>query len=138
VSADCVTEAVAAINNARTAENLAPMTIRIPAFLAMPANEQLFVITNLERAARGLMPASAMTAQLDAAAAAGAAADADPKLQGWSLTGGSSAVEWSSNWAGDLNAFGADYYWMYADGTGVTSTARRSLRRAAGNTAPTC
>lgn len=119
VTVACVNEALAAINNARSAEQLAPMTLRVAAFLALTASQQLFVITNLERVARGLMPATAMTTQLDAAAAAGARANADPVLKGWNLTGNRPAVEWSSNWAGDLNGFGADYYWLYADGVGV-------------------
>jgi hypothetical protein len=119
VTAACVAEAVAAINNARSYEHLGPMTLRVAAFLALSPNQQLFVVTNLERVSRGLLPATAMTGQLDTAAAQGAAGNTDPSLKGWTLTGGRPAVEWSSNWAGDLNAFGADYYWMYADGVGV-------------------
>ena len=118
-SPSCISEALSAIDNARTIEGLAPMTFSTTAFSALPPLEQLFVVTNLERTARGLAPAVALTAQLNAVAAAGATANTDPSLSGWTLTGDRPAVEWSSNWAGDLSGFGADYYWMYADGLGV-------------------
>jgi hypothetical protein len=119
VSVACLNEALAAVDNARSDEGLPAITFSVPGFLALPANEQLFVITNLERTSRGLAPMLALTAQLNAVAAGGATADNDPALRGWTLSGGRPAVEWSSNWAGDLSGFGADYYWMYADGAGV-------------------
>jgi len=119
VSVACLNEALAAIDNARSDEGLSPMTFSVGGFAALPATEQLFVITNLERTSRGLAPMLALTAQLNAVAAGGATSDIDPALRGWTLSGGRAAVEWSSNWAGDLSGFGADYYWMYADGAGV-------------------
>jgi hypothetical protein len=116
----CATEQLSAINNARSVEGVAqPMTMNVSAFLGLTAPEQLFVITNLERTARGLPAVQAMTAQLDTAAATGAAADGDPSLTGWTLTGNRDVTEWSSNWAGDVSNLGADYFWMYDDGPGL-------------------
>jgi hypothetical protein len=119
VSDACVQEALQAIDNARTVEGLGPMTFSLAAFDRLPTDEQLLVITDLERTVRRLPPMAALTSQLDSVVAAGATADTDPSLKGWTLSGGRGAVEWSSNWAGDLSGFGADYYWMYADGSGV-------------------
>src|SRR5487761_2775173 len=114
----CLGQEIEAIDNARALEGLGPMTLNISAFAAMSAPQQIFVLTNLERTARGLAPAQALTAQLNTAATTAATQDTDPSLRGWTLSGHKQAVAWNANWSGGLTATAADYYWMYSDGTG--------------------
>jgi hypothetical protein len=115
----CLGQEVEAIDNARAQEGLGPITFRLAAFRKLSTAQQLFTLTNLERTARNLPPVVALTAQLDAVAARGAAQSIDPSLSGWNLSGGKQAVAWNSNWAGGLSSLQANYYWMYADGPGL-------------------
>jgi hypothetical protein len=107
---------VTAIDNARTLEGLPSMVLPRNWGLLTPA-EQIFVATDLERMVRGLAPISAMATVLDAAAAQGAATNADPTVPpGLPWNGG------GSNWAGPLgNPLEAIYYWMYDDGFGSSN-----------------
>ena len=118
VSTFCLGQEVEAIDNARAQEGVAPINIRLAAWRRLSSPQQLFVLANLERNARGLSPAVAMTAQLDRVAAIGAANTNDPILTGWTLTSGKHVVTWSSNWAGGVSGLEADYFWMYSDGRG--------------------
>ena len=115
-SAACAVNVVAAIDNARATEGLAPMVLPTNWFSLNPA-QQLFVATNLERTVRGLAPLSAMAPVLDAAAAQGAAAGADPGVPpgfpvSWFGSNGAIFVG---------NPLEAMYYWMYDDGLGSTN-----------------
>jgi hypothetical protein len=115
-STNCINAVVAAINNARSLEGVAPMTL--PAgFAQMSPAVQTYVVSNLERVDRGLTPVAGMVDSLNAAAQSGADANADPRLSSWTV-GSFSADRWGSIWAGDLNALAADYDWMYDDGWG--------------------
>jgi hypothetical protein len=107
-----------AINAARAREGVGPMEINEAEFDGLPAYEQLFVAVNLERIDRGLPPIEYLTAQLNADAAAGAAAAGDPAMPA-SLSGGVPVTSSASLWAGGLSsALAADYFWMYDDGPG--------------------
>jgi hypothetical protein len=112
-SPGCVLAALAAIDNARHIGGVPPMALPANWSLLTPA-QQLYVVTNLERTARGLAPLSAMASALDAAAAQGAQANGDtapPPGFPWTT--------WGSNWAGQFgNPLEAMYYWMYDDGPG--------------------
>jgi len=113
----CVAVVLAAINDARALESLPPMILPTN-WTGLSAPEQLFVATNLERTARGMVPLSAMTAPLDAAAAQAAAAETDPQPPvgfPWTQFGG--------NWAGGVlrSPLEALYYWMYDDGLGSSN-----------------
>ena len=115
-SSSCVTEVVAAIDNARAIEGVSPMGLPTNWTSLTPA-EQVFVATNLERTVRGLAPLSAMASGLDAVAAQGAAAGTDP-------TGpsGLPGTWFGANWAGMMgNPLEAMYYWMYDDGLGSSN-----------------
>jgi hypothetical protein len=114
----CVGQELAAINNARGVEHVAPIISVPSALAALSPAEQLFVLTNLERIGRGLAPVAAMTDELNRVAAEGAAQGADPELDGWALADGKVATMWASNWAGDMDPIGSDYLWMYDDGVG--------------------
>jgi hypothetical protein len=91
----CLDESVALLNSGRRSEHLGP--------LVLPANwrrltvpQQMFVMTDLERTARGLPPDSGLARDWDAAATAGAAAGTDP------TTAGSGAHGFESIWAGGM------------------------------------
>jgi hypothetical protein len=118
VSVSCVGSEIQAINNARQLEGVAPVVVNLSALSGLSNPEQILAITNLERTARGLAPAVALTTQLDTAAAGGAISSTDPSLSGWTLFGGKAVTAWASNWAGGLDVLGADYLFMYDDGVG--------------------
>jgi hypothetical protein len=105
----CLDESVAMLNAGRHDEQLGP--------LVLPGNwnrltvpEQLFVITELERTARGLQPDTGLAADWNAAARAGADAGEDP------TTAGSGAHGLESVWAGgNANPITATVGWIYDD-----------------------
>ncbi len=106
------------IDAARAEEGVGPMDVSESVVSSLPVDEQAFIIINEERINRGLPPIAYVTAQLDADAQQGANAGDDPGFPS-SLTGGSPLTWGGSVWAGGLTSvFGADYYWMYADGFG--------------------
>ena len=106
----CLRSQLAAIDSARAAEGLGPMVL--PGWyprLTVP--EQLLVVTDLERQARGLPIFVGLSASLDAMARKGAEAGTDPV--------GPADASWGSNWAGGYpTAVLADFGWMYDDGPG--------------------
>lgn len=83
-------------------------------FDAMPSARQLFVLANIERVDRGLIPIEALTAPLNALAQTGAANDDDPAFpQPFYGDGG------GSNWAGaGTSALLPEFLWVYDDGLG--------------------
>lgn len=119
-SAACTDAVVQAINNARAAEGVGPLTLP-SGFAQMAPAVQTFVVSNLERVDRGLAPAAGMVGTLNSASQTAANNDADPTLASWTI-GTFNANTWGSIWAGDLNALAADYDWMYNDGWGPTGS----------------
>lgn len=115
-SPGCVNATLSAIDNARAAEGLPGMTL--PGnWTQLTEEQQLFVVTDLERTVRGLAPLSAMADALDQAAAQGASQSTDP-----SPPAGFPYTQWGSNWAGAVgNPLEAMYYWMYDDGLGSSN-----------------
>jgi len=112
-----------ATDSARAAEGVGPMLVDPGALAALPVPEQLFVVENLERVDRGLPPVSAMTAQLNAAAQAGADGRRDPTPPP-SLTGGGPVTQSGSIWAGGtMTTLLVNYLWMYDDGWGGSAAA---------------
>jgi hypothetical protein len=110
----CDSAAVAAFDKVRAGEGVGPLTLP-GGFDVMPAAEQLLVISNLERADRGLRPVAARVTQLDSLARYGAAHNQDPPFPS-SVPSGAAAV---SLWAGaGTSALLDDFYWMYDDGPG--------------------
>jgi hypothetical protein len=118
----CNSEVLRAIARARKdLEKMSGMSFSLSAYEKLSPAEQLFVTANLERTARGLPAAVALTRSLDRVAQAGANASEDPPLARvpGRLPGGGSVVGLGGNWAGGWdNALGADYGWMYDDGLG--------------------
>jgi hypothetical protein len=112
--AGCEGAAVEAIDAARSIEGVKPLVL--PAgFDGLPAVEQLLVVTDLERADRGLPGFAGLSARFDRIALAAAVQGTDPV--------GPPNVEWGSNVAlGYPSVLEADYSWMYDDGPGSANT----------------
>lgn len=114
----CASGELAAIDHARRNEGLPAMRMNPATWARLSPIVQVFIATNLERIARGLVPAAALSRELNAAARVGANDSVDPTLPSWVLPGGSRVRRWGANWAGGLNPLQADYLWMYDDGVG--------------------
>ncbi len=110
------------IDAGRSAEGVGPMNIVESSLSGLPIDQQVLTVVNEERADRGLPPIDYITSQLDSYAQAGANGGSDPSFP-TSLSGGSGVTWGGSIWAGGLsNPLEADFYWMYDDGWGGTST----------------
>jgi Fibronectin type III domain len=109
---NCDQLSVAAINAARASENVGPMTLPV-GYDQMPQSEQLLVVSNLERADRGLAPIAGLSSSLDVLALKGAQNDSDPSFPNpfYGTSGG-------SNWASTSSVLLADFLFMYDDGPG--------------------
>lgn len=84
--------------------------------------EQLFVMADLERVARGLPPYVGLSPVLDRYARAGAVAGRDPGPPRHGIDAA------ASNWAGGVvSAADADYGWVYLDGWGGSSATTSNL-----------
>lgn len=116
----CLETIIKAIDNARRTEPVHAVrtTFNVTAFEKLTYAEQLFVIADMERTARGIAPIAGLTTQLNSLASAAASGQRDPAAAlPLRLNGGGVATYYGSNWAeGTANALGADYYWMYDDG----------------------
>ena len=108
-AAPCTRQVLGAIDRARAQEGLPPMLL--PAYypyLTIP--EQVLVVTDLERQARGLPIFPGLSKALDAMAQRGAEAQTDPA--------GPAGASWAGNWAYTDTPLMADFMWMYYDGPG--------------------
>ncbi|HEX2703029.1 MAG TPA: hypothetical protein VHM72_06325 [Solirubrobacteraceae bacterium] len=143
-SADCEHEELDAIDNARAKEGVGPMYLP-PDFNSLSGPEQLLVVIDLERVARGLAPFVGIVASLDKVAQDGAqvrgqpaGAFGDPAFPARFSVGPGSVLAYdcrstrvqhvscagsgnpgASIAAGsNISALDADYSWMYNDGYG--------------------
>lgn len=135
-SPKCDTAAMAAINNARKLQGIAPLPISLAYWLTLNNEEQTFVISNLERIARGVPAVVAETNQLNVLAQIFADDNADPEVpncgynsagvyisSGCNLADGIHTYGQAGNKAeGDPNPLAADYQYMYDDGPGGAYT----------------
>jgi len=107
----CVGATLEAIANGRSHEGLPPMVLPTN-WAQLSPDQQIFVVTNLERTIRGLPPLAAMSTVLDLAAQQAATQNVDP-----APPSGFAYTQWGSNWAGAVgNPLEAMYFWMYDDG----------------------
>ena len=106
----CLESSLAMLNAGRHAEGLGPLIL--PAnWERLTVGEQLFVLTELERTARGLPPDTGLAADWDLAAQQGADSGADP------THGGRGARGFEAVWAGgQQNPIIVVADWVYADG----------------------
>ncbi len=125
-SATCRASSLAAVNHARALEHLRPMVLP-SGFWSLSGTKQVFIVTNLERVARGLKPFVGLTSQLDGWALTAARHNTDPTMGTWSLAGGVSAFTEGAIWAADYNVLDADYGWMYQDGWGGSAALTRNI-----------
>ncbi|HVV76376.1 MAG TPA: hypothetical protein VHC43_10100 [Mycobacteriales bacterium] len=122
----CLRQALAAINAARADEGIRPMVLPIN-YAHMSIVRQTFVVTNLERIARGLRPIKGLTSRLNANARHAANSQEDPSLVGsvMSLLG---VRSYGSVWAGDFGPLSSDYDWMYNDGYSAAGSVNLDCR----------
>jgi hypothetical protein len=108
-TATCLDESVAMLNAGRRNEGLGPLVLPRN-WIRVTVPEQIFVLTELERTARGLQPDTGLAADWNAAAARGADAGSDP------TSDGAGAHGFLSIWAGgQQNAIVATVDWVYDD-----------------------
>ena len=121
----CPDALVAAISNARALEGDVPPLYLPRDWESLTPDEQLFVVLDSERVARGLPPVVGITASLDAIAQKGADDSSDPyPPAGFGLGRGTSIGVMGSVWAGgSYSPLFADYLWMYDDGWGGSRAA---------------
>jgi hypothetical protein len=110
-AAACNSASLSAIDAARADEGVGPLYLPSN-YNSLSAGEQIMVLFNLERTARGLAPIAALTNTLDQDAAVGAANQTDPPAPSGSSQ---SASLWVGGWG---TALYDDFIWMYDDGPG--------------------
>jgi hypothetical protein len=120
------------INEGRAAERIGPLILPSNwGSLSIP--QQLFVLTDLERSARGLPTITGLSENLDAAAQQGANNNSDPtEPPGIGLPAGFTSTPFalihtsgradSSIWAGGPNDLAAMFSWVYDDGLNPNGT----------------
>jgi hypothetical protein len=113
----CTSYVLRAVNYARSSENVAPMVLPSNWYHLTPL-EQLFVVADLERIARGLPPYLGINAALSRVAQAGAVKRQDPKPPA-SLA----LKSWGSTWFTGFSTLETDYGWMYYDGWALSRAA---------------
>ena len=114
-SAACDQAALAGIDAARASEGVGPISLP-DNWSTLSAEQQLFVLTNLERVDRGLPPILGLDNGLDSSAESAAAAGTDPT--------GPAGSSWWSTWAGgEPGVLTADYDWLYNDGPNSNNVA---------------
>lgn len=116
----CLAGALSDFNAARAKEHLGRLVLPSN-FRSLTVPQQLLVLTNLDRRARGLAPFVGLNATLNSISARGAAARRDPAFPAWTRMGG-------SNWSSTYNALWTEYLWMYYDGAGSANMACTSSR----------
>lgn len=114
-SARCTADTVKAIDHARALEHVGPLLLPRN-WSRLSVAEQLFVIADLERVARGVPPLVGLVPALSRFAAAGARAATDPEFPLSAAEPGPETSNWSGN---DYSVLIADYEWMYQDGWGA-------------------
>ena len=118
----CAQLLVRAIDDARRQEHV--RALQLPStWLRLTPAEQLFVVANLERTARGLPPYLGLNSALTATAQGAASRRGDPGLApGFAVgTNAQGLVGMGGAWSGGFSVLAADYMWMYSDGWGGRS-----------------
>jgi len=127
-TASCVAFVQRALDAARRREHLGAFVLPSNWFSLTP-REQLFVLADLERTARGLPPYVGLNARLTAAAQRAAASGTDPSFARGFAVGKdrSGAPAFGGAWATGVTTLGADFLWMYADGWGGSAARTANL-----------
>lgn len=124
----CANYVLQALDAARKAEKVAPMELPTN-WSHLDAAEQLFVLADLERVARGLPPYLGLNRALDREAEHAARLDEDPTLAPGFAAGvdPSGVYGLGGAWSSAFSTLVADYYWMYSDGWGGSRAATSNL-----------
>lgn len=101
------------LDRARKSVGLA--SYKVPAsFTRLSPEDQMLILTNLDRSAYGITPAAGLVPSLDTRAAEGVAVENDPFA---SAIPGGTILGYAANWAGEFRTVLEAYYvWMYDDG----------------------
>ncbi len=86
-----------------------------PDYTSLSSDEQLFLLTNLDRGAFGLGLVAGLNATLTADAQLGADNLTDPNV---SFPFAYTDMGWNGNWADDINPLASNFNWMFDDGPG--------------------
>jgi hypothetical protein len=126
--AACTNYILSAINNARAVEGIRPMVLPSN-WYGLTTQQQLFVVTDLERSARGLPAYLGINAALSANAQRAAAAYTDPSIAaGFPIANDAQGSPGMGGaWSGGFNLLAADYIWMYADGWGGSASTTSNI-----------
>jgi hypothetical protein len=124
----CTNYILQAIDAARSAESLGPMVLPSN-WYSLTTAEQLFVVADLERTARGLPPYLGINAALAAGAEHAAQTDADPTVAAGFAIGNDAEGDpgMGGAWSAGFSVLAADYIWMYDDGWGGSQTATSNV-----------
>jgi hypothetical protein len=124
----CTNYLLQAIDAARTVENVGPMVLPSN-WYSLTQPQQLFVVANLERTARGLPPYLGINAALSANAQRAAQSNSDPSIAaGFAIGNDPQGVPGMGGaWSAGFSVLAADYIWMYDDGWGGTHAATSNV-----------
>jgi hypothetical protein len=124
----CTTYILQAINVARADENLAAMVLPSNWYTLSPA-QQLFVVANMERIARGLPAYLGINAALSANAQHAAQLNTDPTQAAGFAIGLDAQGDpgLGGAWAEGFSVLAADYFWMYDDGWGGSAATTSNI-----------
>ncbi len=127
-SSSCAGYVLQALDAARRAEKVAPMVLPSN-WSRLTAPEQLFVLADLERVARGLPPYLGLNRALDREAQRAARLDEDPTLAAGFAAGtdASGVYGLGGAWSTGFSTLVADYFWMYSDGWGGSRATTSNL-----------
>lgn len=124
----CISQSVAAIENARARESMRRHRLVLPRnYASLTAPEQEFVVIDLERVDRGIRPIRGLVSTLNTAAGGSAHAELDPH-PATLLLQRLGVHRYRSVWADDYGALSADYEWMYDDGYSGANTTNAGCR----------
>lgn len=134
----CALYVLRAINAARRSEHLRAMVLPTN-WQQLAVTEQLFVLADLERTARGLPPYLGLNRLLSSAAQRAAMLTQDPHLAPGFAVGVQSngVVEANGTFAAAETVLEADYGWMYEDGWGGSASATSNFDCTSAS-APSC
>lgn len=118
-AATCTNYVLQAINDARSVEGIPPMILPSN-WYNITTTQQLFVIADLERTARGLPAYAGVNAALSADAQHAAQTNSDPTVAvGFPMANDAQGSPgFGGAWSGGYSLLAADYIWMYDDAWG--------------------
>ncbi|MGO8686701.1 MAG: hypothetical protein ACLQT7_05865 [Candidatus Dormibacteria bacterium] len=108
--AACEQASINALDAAMSGEGVTPTALP-SGFWSLPYDQQLILLANSDRTARGLPALAGPDGTLDGYALSGAEADTDPRDP-------CDPCSWTANWAETINSVAAEFTWMYDDGFG--------------------